>query len=181
MTPESCKKLLEMGILQAYAEGETIEVYDSHSNTWYPYNEPNDHPWFDRSPNHYRIKPEPQFEVGDLVRTPDGTICKVMIADSVARLSNLKAPHLQYAEQLSSLTKVHEVRTPFTFEDAIKACAEHGMKVKYDNFENTITEIDHESIRVGNKYLYYWKECLETVFTSDNTPFCNISYEPITN
>jgi hypothetical protein len=186
MTPENCKKLLEMGILQAYAEGKEIEIY--HRNNWTKWEDGYN---FVASPENYRIKPEPTFEVGDLVlesnlpeywdKVPNGCIYKItqVHPDSCEVKSITDGFH--NIVHKNNLTKVREVRTPFTFEEAVKACAEHGFKIRHNNFENTITEIDYESIRLGDSYLYYHKECLQTVFTSDNTPFCNISYEPITN
>lgn len=172
MTPQTCKKLLEMGILQAYAEGK--EVQTKSCDTWASYGQYN----FDSPPENYRIKPEPQFEVGDLVRIPSGCICKVIqVHPDACEIQSITEGYYNIVHN-SNLTKVHEVRTPFTFEEAVKACAKHGMEVKCRDNRGIINAIDYNSIRVGSEYLYFSNSCLQTVFTSDNTPFCNISYEP---
>lgn len=173
MTPETCKQLLEMGILQAYADGLKIEVRIG--GTWLPLHSPH----WDCHPQNYRIKPKHTFEVGDLVKTDTGvigTIIEIFSSVPVARISNGST----LVWRLAALTKVRKVRTPFTFEQAVNACAEHGFRVRYGTLESPITELDHNSIRIDGQYLYYNQECLETVFTSDNTPFCNINYEPTT-
>ena len=174
MTPETCKQLLEMGILQAYAEGMKIEVHIG--GTWLPLHSPR----WDMRPEKYRIKPEPTFEVGDLVKVPSGCVYKVtqIYSDACEAQPTTDGSHIIVHKD--RLTKVREIRTPFTFEQAVKACAEHGFKVRYGTLENSITELDYNSIYIDGRYFFYSKECLEIVFTSDNTPFCNISYEPTT-
>lgn len=175
MTPETCKQLLEMGILQAYADGTKIEV--NFNGKWFPLNDPR----WDMPPENYRIKHEPTFEVGDLVKVPNGSVHKVTQVYSDECEVHPITDGFHIIVYKDNLTKVHEVRTPFTFEQAVNACAEHGFRVRYGTLESPITELDHDSIRIDDgQYLYYNKECLETVFTSDNTPFCNISYEPTT-
>ena len=54
MTREEAKELLP--IIQAFADGKTIEIYDGEWNT-IPFEDPH----FDCKPSCYRIKPEPKY------------------------------------------------------------------------------------------------------------------------
>ena len=54
MTREEAKELLP--IIQAFADGKTIEIYNDKWNTMV-FNDPH----FDCAPSRYRIKPEPKY------------------------------------------------------------------------------------------------------------------------
>lgn len=58
MLRQQAKELLP--IIQAYAEGKTIQVKAS-DNLWYEYNSNNNKLKFDSDPQNYRIKPEPKY------------------------------------------------------------------------------------------------------------------------
>lgn len=58
MNRQQAKELLP--IIQAYAEGKTIQVKAS-DNLWYEYNGNNNKLKFDSDPQNYRIKPEPKY------------------------------------------------------------------------------------------------------------------------
>nr|DAM87922.1 MAG TPA: hypothetical protein [Caudoviricetes sp.] len=58
MLRQQAKELLP--IIQAYAEGKTIQVKAS-DNLWYEYNGNNNKLKFDSDPQNYRIKPEPKY------------------------------------------------------------------------------------------------------------------------
>lgn len=55
MTREEAKELLP--IIQAYAEGKSIEVFQVKVDTWREITDPN----FDVGPEYYRVKPEPKY------------------------------------------------------------------------------------------------------------------------
>ena len=57
MTREEAKELLP--IIQAFAEGKTIEVYYGEDQGWHTMVITN--PKFDLNPSQYRIKPEPKY------------------------------------------------------------------------------------------------------------------------
>ena len=57
MTREEAKQLLP--IIQAFAEGKTIEVYYGEDQGWHTMVITN--PKFDLKPSQYRIKPEPKY------------------------------------------------------------------------------------------------------------------------
>lgn len=58
MTREQAKELLP--IIQAYAEGKTIQVKAS-DNLWYEYNSNKNKLKFDSDPKNYRIKPKQKY------------------------------------------------------------------------------------------------------------------------
>lgn len=55
MTRDTAKKLVP--IIEAYAQGKTIQVFQEQSNIWADKTSP----CFDGLPEHYRIKPEPIY------------------------------------------------------------------------------------------------------------------------
>ena len=57
MTREEAKELLP--IIQAYAEGKTIQIYDDVEEVWIDINF--EDPRFEGIPSYYRIKPEPKY------------------------------------------------------------------------------------------------------------------------
>ena len=57
MTREEAKELLP--IMQAYAEGKTIQIYDDVEEVWIDINF--EDPRFEGIPSYYRIKPEPKY------------------------------------------------------------------------------------------------------------------------
>lgn len=58
MKREDVKKLLENGVLQAYAEGKTLQAYDAHTKAWYD-SSPPEVMHFVMPAENYRVKPEP--------------------------------------------------------------------------------------------------------------------------
>ena len=57
MTREEAKEMLP--IIQAYAEGKTIQIYDDVEEVWIDINF--EDPRFEGIPSYYRIKPEPKY------------------------------------------------------------------------------------------------------------------------
>lgn len=55
MNRETCKKLLENGVLKAFANGERLEYKGAGETSWYDVSDPN----FNGLPDQYRIKPKP--------------------------------------------------------------------------------------------------------------------------
>jgi hypothetical protein len=182
MKRETVKALLENGILQAYAEGKEVE-YKHCKNEWKPAEELA----FSDSPENYRIKPTPQFKVGDLVRDNDystGIITAITTShEAYVELSGKDG--LKHLYPLRELTPIREVRTPLTFEQAVKLVAEKGFTLTngasyFDILclgRLVMTLLCRETEETNTERY----ECFCNSLTfPDNTPFANVTYEDIT-
>jgi hypothetical protein len=184
MSPENCKALLEAGILQAYAEGKQIQLFDD-ENSWFTICVPTN---FIHSPSRYRIKPEHTFKVGDLVRLPHQTIpykiTQILKDTCRAERVNDKIYHVF---KLSDIIKVKEVLTPFTFIQAVRAVAEHGTVISKGEHKYIIKELNERTLDVDYQnnllrgYRIPYKELLDENynFNNPNIPCYNVTYEEI--
>lgn len=74
MKREDVKKLLENGVLQAYAEGKAVQVYESTTNAWHD-SSPSHDLHFNVPAGNYRVKPEP---LHDWVVCSSGGRCYIL-------------------------------------------------------------------------------------------------------
>lgn len=180
MTPKECKEFLDAGIFQAYAEGKEIEYLCS-DDVWEIVT--NYH--FSYLPHRYRIKAE--FQIGDLVREKDSlTISKVIdLEDCRIIIEALDCPGRNTGYDHKQLVHVKETRTPFTIRDAVKAINKHGFNLKRINPHNTlyIEKITRDGVHVkytdNRSAFYIYQEGLKYLTFTNETPFCNITYEDI--
>lgn len=128
MDREKAKALLENGILQAYADGKTIEV--ASGDGWLAEQK---ELRFDCEPSAYRVKPESKFKKGDLVKSihSDEVGC---VEDVESFLPHIKIKYGCYVsfQRMEDITHVERITKPHTFETAVKACAEHGFDIFHD-------------------------------------------------
>jgi hypothetical protein len=176
MKRETVKALLENGILQAYAEGKEIQ-YDGVLLESCK---------FDGNPDDYSIKSTPPFKVGDFVRTKNDTVCKVKeyLRDETYGVTPLDRD-FSLCFRVKDLTPVREVRTPLTFEQAVKLVAEKGFTLtngacSFDVLclgKLVVTLLCRETGETSTERY----ECFRNSLTFlDNTPFANVTYEDVT-
>lgn len=176
MKRETAKALLANGILQAYAEGKEVE-YKHYINGWEPVKELD----FSDPPENYRIKPTPQLKVGDLVRTKHDTVCKVKeyLHDETYKVTPL-GRDFSLCFHVKGLTPVREVRTPLTFEQAVKLVAEKGFKIEGGISSGTVTSIGEDAFKLDPGLLSFENAKTHKWHFLDGTPVYNVTYEDIT-
>jgi hypothetical protein len=176
MTPEICRKLLDNGVLEAYAQGKKIEYLGLEGRNWSPGDE-----WsFDGNHEHYRIKPSPTPKRGMYLHQGNEyrRITSVSASKVYATLEGLKDSICVKGE-----TFFRRILTPFTFEQAVKAVAENEFTLnKGVEFYTIIalhkTEADITTCRKGTYALDY-QSLIDFVFPKD-IPFANVTYEEVT-
>jgi hypothetical protein len=187
MNRETAKGLLENGVLQAYANGEIVQIKIKRNNEWETWHEYN----FDDEPECYRIKPKPQFKEGDLVKSivngRIGTVVGIVpIGVQINHLGDSRSfPSCASIHHPNILVHVKKVQKSHTFETAVKACAEHGFELKKDTEKRIllglhalkcywITAHPDNNVQGSSEY-----QCLMFWSHKNGTPFAQIKYEEI--
>jgi hypothetical protein len=182
MNRETCKALLENGVLQSWAAGEVLEYYDSFDHTWksvFGF----EHLDFKLDAKWYRIKPKPKFEAGDWVRYND---VAYEVVHHTERSVVLRATHgSEFVVGQDKCSHVRQVLTPFTFETAVKAIAEKGSSIL--DRDQSLGEVIGLSIglitvktgRTTSPFTVRYEDAAKYIFASDNSPFAQVTYEDI--
>jgi hypothetical protein len=184
MNKETCKALLESGVLQAFADGKEIEFWNSVVKEWQTVIQST----FISPPEQYRVKPKPKYCPGDFVRVKGfAGVYKVMSRrkDDYYICQNVYTGVDLY-EFDKTLTPVRQVLTPHTFETALKAVAEKGDKLLANRSVGIIVALNKNYIQIvpegeppsfGLDFSY--AEAQKFQFASDNSPFAQVTYEDI--